>query len=137
MGQTKPSLFILWSTAFIAFSLHNVEELWLGLPYWNAQQPSLRWMAVIMPPRRFVLSVFILTGLVGLIAVIATWLSQKVSIIILHIFAWIMLLNAASHVMLSGLTQSLMPGSVTAVCILFPVMTWIVLQIRHSQSGNL
>ncbi|MDM7851275.1 HXXEE domain-containing protein [Pseudochrobactrum kiredjianiae] len=137
MKQTKSSLQILWGVAFIAFALHNFEELWCGLPYWSARQSSSTWMAAIMPPQRFVVSIAILTVLIMLIAVVSIWLSEKSSIIILRIFAWTMMLNATSHVIISGLTQSLMPGVVTAVCILFPVMALIILQIRHRQSGNL
>lgn len=129
-------MIVLWSAAFAAFTLHNIEELWFDLPRWSMQQPSLMWMAAIMPPQRFVHSIIVLSCLVILLATVSAWLSRKVRIMLLRLFAWIMVLNALSHMVLSGLTRSLMPGVLTAVVVILPVMTWIIAELRHKQNRN-
>lgn len=50
----------------------------------------------------------------------------------LRLFALVMLLNAGSHLALSLITASIMPGLVTALLVIVPVFGWIVLRAVDS-----
>lgn len=79
-----------------------------------------------MPRERFLFTAAGLTLLVLAMALAASLRPGRWTEPALQILAWVMLANAASHIGLSLLTGSVMPGVVSAVFILLPVMSWIV-----------
>ena len=110
----------------LAFLLHNGEEALADLPGWSEAHPQLGWMAAVMPRERFLIAAAGLTLLVLALALAASLRPGRWSEPVLQVLAWIMIVNATSHVALSLLTGSIMPGVISAVLILLPVMGWIV-----------
>ena len=126
-----------WAAASAAFFIHNAEEVLFGLPDWAAAHPQVGWIATAMPQQRFGAMVILLSVIVVALAVIGTLRPLRWTRFVLRLFASIMLLNAASHIELSLLTGSIMPGLWTAVVLLLPMMGWIAVRpapIPHGPS---
>lgn len=120
-----------WMAAVSAFLVHNIEEIVLDLPRWSAAHPALPWLAWMEQPGAFTLAVGVLSLAVGLCAIYAIATGPSWSGRALAIFSSIMLLNAASHVALSVMTSSPMPGVVTALLVITPVMLGVLWAIRR------
>jgi hypothetical protein len=117
-----------WPLAWAAFLLHNAEEVVFGLPAWSAAHAQVGWIAIAMPPQRFVIAVIALSVIV---TALALWGMLRPGIWpqrVLRLFAIIMLANAASHLALSLWSDSVMPGLWTALLLLVPVMGRIVVR---------
>ena len=126
-----------WAAASTAFLIHNAEELLFGLPDWATANPQVGWIATTMPEQRFATAVILLSMIVVALAVIGTLQPLSWTRFVLRLFAGIMLLNAASHIGLSLLAGSIMPGLWTALVLLLPVMGRIAvrpLPIPHAPS---
>ena len=115
-----------WAAAFLALLIHNAEELLLNLPAWAAAQPQWRWAAGVMPEGRFQAVVMVLTLLALLLAIVGTVRPTRWTEALLLLLAGVMLFNAATHIVVSLLARAAMPGVVTSVVLVLPVMLWIL-----------
>lgn len=111
---------------------HNAEESMLGLPSWVSAHPVLPWLGWMAAPGVFDIGVAVVSLLVGVLALYAIATGPSWSRLALRILAVVMLANAASHIVLSIGTGSLMPGCVTAIVVLAPVMVGVLWITRHS-----
>lgn len=118
-----PSLRRAWYIFIGIFTLHNAEEILLNLPKWAASHQAL--------PLTYSWAVFTsLAVALTLIAMGAGFLLEKRqsprSAPTLVLFSVLMGLNALSHIVLSLINQSFMPGVYTATLLLLPGCSWIV-----------
>lgn len=120
----------LWVAAILAFALHAGEEALSGLPQWATVHPLVPWMASMLSGDRFILVAGALTLVVLAVGGYAVAVRPGWSGLLLRVLAWVMLANAASHVVLSILTMSYMPGLVTAVLVLVPVFSFAAWRVR-------
>lgn len=126
-----------WLIATATFLIHNLEEAIAGLPAWEMVHPVLPWMNWMASGKAFLVALGVLSVGVSLTALVAACVRPGWSRIALRMLAIILLLNAASHLALSIVTRSLMPGVITALFIVFPVMLWIIWTTRTSSPrGN-
>lgn len=121
-----------WTAAAAAVLAHNAEESLLGLPGWVSAHPALPWLDWMAWPGAFDIGVAIVSLLVGVLALYAIATGPTWSRLALRVLAFVMLINAASHVGLSLMTASVMPGAVTALFVLAPVMGIVLWITRHS-----
>lgn len=121
-----------WTAAAAAVLAHNAEESVMGLPQWVSAHPVLPWLGWMASPGAFDIGVAVVSLAVGLLALYAIATGPSWSRMALRLLALVMLMNAASHVVLSVMATSLMPGAVTASVILAPVMTGVLWVTRHS-----
>lgn len=120
-----------WTAAAAAVLVHNAEESFLGLPGWVIAHPVLPWLDWMASPGAFDVGVAVVSLAVGLLALYAIATGPTWSRFALRALAVVMLINAASHVGLSLVTASVMPGSVTALFLLMPVMAAVLWITRH------
>lgn len=111
-----------WTATATAFLLHNVEEVVLNLPDWSASHPAPPWFSWMQQPGVFAIAVGALSLAVGCCAIYAIATGPSWSRWGLTLLATVMLLNAASHVGLSIMTSTLMPGVITATLVVAPAM---------------
>lgn len=120
-----------WMAAAAAFLVHNVEEVVLDLPVWSAAHPILPWLNWMEQPGAFPLAVGVLSLAVGSGAIYAIATGPSWSGWALACFAIVILINAASHVALSVMTSSLMPGVFTAGLVITPVMLGVLWAMKR------
>lgn len=107
------------------------EEVLLGLPAWGRARPD--YAMAIWSDTGFALVAILLVLAAILFALWCQRRPHRWQASILRLFALVMLLNTASHLALSLVTRSLMPGLVTALLVVLPVFLWVLLRpIRHS-----
>ncbi|MDP3740087.1 MAG: HXXEE domain-containing protein [Hyphomonadaceae bacterium] len=127
-----------WAAAMAAFLIHSVEEVALNLPAWVGAHPVLPWLGWMAPAGMFATVVGVLTAVVGGLAIYAMATAPRWSRRVLIVFAAVMLGNAASHIVLSAMTSSLMPGVATAGLVVVPVFAgvlWAVLRRAQPRAG--
>ena len=120
-----------WTAAAAAVLTHNAEESVYDLPGWAATHPVLPWLDWMASPGAFDIGVAVVSLAVGMLALYAIATGPSWSRLALRVLALVMLINAASHVGLSLATASVMPGSVTALFLLMPVMAVVLWITRH------
>lgn len=129
-----------WAAAMAAFLAHNVEEVVSDLPAWATAHPVLPWLGWMAPAGLFTAAVGAVTLAVGALALYAMTTAPRWGSWALAAFAVVMLLNAVSHIVLSVMTSTMMPGALTAMVVIVPVFAavlWAVLrraQPARSQS---
>jgi hypothetical protein len=127
-----------WAAGIAAFLVHNVEEVASDLPAWAVAHPVLLWLGWMAPAGWFAIAVGVLTLGVGGLALYAMSTAPRWSGWALVAFAVVMLANAASHIVLSVMTSSVMPGVVTAGLVIAPVFAgvlWAVLRRAPRADG--
>lgn len=120
-----------WIVSTAAFVIHNVEEAALGLPAWIRAHPVLPWLDWMAPEGAFHYTLGIVSLGVCTLALHAIFTGPTWSPLALQIFAIVMLLNAASHIALSAITASVMPGATTAALVILPVMAGVLHAVRQ------
>lgn len=104
----------LWFVTVAVFAVHNAEEYLRDLPSW-ASEHAPPWIAAVHSGQDgFGLAVGLLTLAALVVAVVATVIRPAWSAEVLVCFAIVLLVNAASHLALSVLSLSLMPGVLTS-----------------------
>jgi hypothetical protein len=114
-----------WAAAF-ALALHNGEEVLLGLPAWGRSHPD--YAMAIWSDTGFALVAMLLVLAAILFGLWCQFRPHRWQAPLLRLFAFVMLLNTGSHLALSLMTGSLMPGAVTALLVVPPVFLWILLR---------
>lgn len=104
----------LWFVTVALFAVHNAEEYLRDLPAW-AGEHAPPWIAAAHSGQAgFGLAVGLLTLAALVVAVVAAVLRPAWSTEVLVCFAFVLLVNAASHLALSVLSLSPMPGVFTS-----------------------
>lgn len=113
--RTLPGGLPLWWFVTVAvFAGHNAEEYLRDLPAW-ASESAPPWIAAFHSGQAgFGVAAGLLTLAALVVAVLAAALRPAWSGEVLACFAFVLLVNAASHTALSVLTLSLMPGVFTS-----------------------
>lgn len=120
-----------WAAAMVAFLAHNAEEVALDLPAWSESHTIIPWLGWMGPPGAFTIAIGLISLAVGAVALYAIATGPRWSRLALEIIAIVMLVNAATHVTLSVVTSTLMPGVVTAALVVAPVMTGVLWAVRR------
>ncbi len=117
---------LLWALAVGALALHNAEELLLGLTGWIAEHPWMPGRALHGDQAQFAISLAIVTAAVLAIAVVAVTTRAEWSAGALVGVAWALIINAGSHLLMTTVSWSLMPGTVSGALVLLPLGLLIV-----------
>lgn len=125
-SPSQRRLAVLWAAAIIALALHNAEEWLLGMTDWVAAHPWLPGQFLHGDQRQFGLALVIVTAAVLAIGVIAVTTRAKWSAETLVCVAYALIINAGSHLVISAVSWSLMPGVISGVLILLPLGLIIV-----------
>ncbi len=119
-------LALLWMATAGAVVLHNAEEWLLGMTGWIARQSWLPGHSLHGDQSRFALVLAIVTGAVLALAVTAVVVQPRWSAEVLVCVAYALVINGVSHVVLSLLSWSVMPGVVTGVVVLLPLGVLVI-----------
>lgn len=120
-APTQGRLTTLWVLMVVALALHNLEEWLLDMADWMSEHPWLPGRSLHGDPTQFALALMIVTVVILLIAVVAVVFQPDWSAEVLTCLSYALMINAASHLGLSVLSASLMPGAITGVLILIPL----------------
>lgn len=112
---------LLWALAVGALVLHNAEELLFGLTGWIAEHPWMPGRALHGDQAQFAIALAIVTAAVLAIAIVAVTTRAGWSTGALLSVAWALIINAGSHLMMSAMSWSLMPGTVSGALVLLPL----------------
>lgn len=114
-----------------AFVLQNLEEC-LWLPNWAAQHvPAL-------PPitqAQFAVATALLTTIAATFLALIPLLKSKLGTMFAALIAGALLANAMTHVLLSLLTLSLMPGAISGIFLQGPAAAWVLAGLGLKQRG--
>lgn len=120
-GVGNHRLALLWSATAIAVVLHNAEEWLLGMTGWIAGHPWLPGGSLHGDPAEFALVLAIVTLAVLGLAAVAVVTRPRWSATVLVCLAYALMVNGASHALLSLLSWSPMPGLISGVVLLLPL----------------
>ena len=116
----------LWMLTVAALALHNAEEWWLRLTEWIADH---RWMpggALHGDQAQYGLALIIVTVAVLAIATVAVVTRAAWSSEVLVCVSYALIINAASHLVLSLATWDLMPGTISGILLLVPLGLFVI-----------
>lgn len=137
--RQRQELRICWLLFLVTFAIHNAEEAIFRMPEWLATHGFFP-----IPTEYETVAIIINYSLLLILtiaaAIVAYLLEKKQtpkSASYLEIFAYIMLINAFSHIGLSLYIGGIMPGLVTSVVLLLPVCGYIVVQMRKMKRSLL
>lgn len=124
--KVKDRHLVLWAATAGAVVLHNVEEWLLDMTGWIATQPWFPGRSLHGDQAEFAVVLAIVTTAVLAIAVIAVAFRPRWSAEVLVCVAYALMVNGASHVLLSLLSWSPMPGVISGSVVLLPVGALLV-----------
>ncbi|MEU3273066.1 HXXEE domain-containing protein [Saccharomonospora sp. NPDC006951] len=119
-------LALLWLAMAGAVVLHNVEEWLLDMTGWIAAHPWLPGRAWHGDREEFAVVLAIVTAAVLAIAAAAVAIRPGWSAEVLACVAYALMVNGASHVVLSLLSWSPMPGVFSGIVVLAPLGALVV-----------
>lgn len=119
-------LALLWTALVAALVLHNLEELLFDMAGWFARQPRLPGSVLYENAAQFAMALLVVTVAVTVLAGIAVAVRPAWSAEVLVGLAYALMINAGSHLALSVVSWSLMPGVITGVVILVPLGRYVV-----------
>lgn len=116
----------LWAAVAGAVVAHNAEEWLLNMTGWIADHPWLPGRSLHGDQPQFALVLAIVTATVVGIAVVAVVARPRWSAEALVCVAYALMVNGASHLVLSLLSWSVMPGVISGVAVLLPLGVFVV-----------
>ncbi|MBL8514082.1 MAG: HXXEE domain-containing protein [Betaproteobacteria bacterium] len=117
----------------MVFAAHNLEETLAFANGWVIHRfPQLAWTAERWP--LFAAFAFALTLVVGLVAWTYRQRPER-SAVLLRVFLWVMLTNAAWHIGVSVYAHSFAPGVATAVALILPVYACFLYRLSKCARG--
>lgn len=119
-------LAMLWMATAGAVVVHNAEEQLFGLTGWIADHPWLPGRGLHGDAAQFGLVLAIVTAAVLAIAITAVVARPLWSAEVLTCVAYALMVNGASHALLSLLSWSVMPGALSGVAVLLPLGAFII-----------
>ena len=120
-GLSDRRLSTLWMATAGTVVLHNVEGWLFYVTGWVAAHPGLPGRAMHGGPDQFAVALVIVTATVLILAAAAVVFRPRWSAETLTYVAHAIIINGASHIILSIMTWSLMPGVITGVILLLPL----------------
>ncbi|WP_147918128.1 HXXEE domain-containing protein [Ruania zhangjianzhongii] len=123
---TPRRLGLLWALMVSGLALHNAEEWLFGLTGWMADHPWLPGRSLHGDQAQFAIALAIVTAAVLVIALIAVATRARWSEGVLVSVAYALMINAGSHVVLSVVSWSLMPGTLSGALLLLPLGLLVV-----------
>ncbi len=118
-----------WALFITVFVLHNCEEVFRNLPGWSRQHELF---GLFPNAASFTLATVMLTAGAAITGYVLQRNRSRKSPVVLQVFCCIMLFNAASHILGSLYTHTVMPGVLTAIVLIVPAYSWLLLQL-HSK----
>lgn len=116
---------VLWALMVSGLALHNAEEWLFGLTGWMADHPWLPGRSLHGDQAQFAMALTMVTAAVLIIALIAVATRARWSEGVLVSVAYALMINAGSHVVLSVVSWSLMPGTLSGALVLLPLGLFI------------
>ncbi|MEE6282385.1 HXXEE domain-containing protein [Georgenia sp. MJ170] len=116
----------LWSAAVGALALHNTEEWLLDMTGWIADHPWLPGRSLHGDQAQYAVALIIITVAALVTAVVAVTARADWSAEVLVCVAYALMINAASHLVVSVASWSLMPGAISGTLVLLPLGLAIV-----------
>lgn len=114
-------LTLLWTACVAAVALHNIEEWLLDMTGWMGAREWLPGSSLHGDQGRYAVALVIVTlALLG-VAILAVVSRAGWSAEVLTCVGYVLLANAASHLLLSVVAGSIMPGAVTGALVLMPL----------------
>ena len=117
----RASLATWWALSVAALAVHNTEEWLLDMTGWVAGHPWLPGRSLHGAQDRFVLALLIVTATVLVTAVGAVTRQPAWSAEVLTCVACALVVNGASHIVVSVVSWDLMPGTITGTLLLLPL----------------
>ncbi|HBZ44937.1 MAG TPA: hypothetical protein DEO85_12980 [Maritimibacter sp.] len=110
-----------YNAVAIAFLAHSVEEL-AGLPAWVASLPvSVAITQAQMSNAIIWLAILVIVVMIFARSTVVAWIQVAATVV-----AGALLANVVSHVALSAITWSYMPGTGTALLLVFPAAGYLI-----------
>lgn len=128
---------LLWAAVAAAVVLHNTEEWLLNMTGWIAEHQWLPGRSLHGDQTEFAFVLAIVTTAVLVLALTAIATRPPWSAEVLVCLTWALIVNAISHIVLSLLSGSLMPGLLSGSSILLPVgayLLWRLPPVRWTPS---
>jgi hypothetical protein len=119
-------LALLWAAAAAAVVLHNAEEWLLNMTGWIAGHQWLPGRSLHGDQTEFALVLAIVTAAVLALALTATATRPPWSAAMLLCLTWALIVNGISHIVLSLLSGSLMPGVLSGSTVLLPLGAYLI-----------
>lgn len=135
---TSRRLAAFWAATVLALAVHNAEEWLLGMTGWMAAHPWTPGRFLHGDQQQFALALVIVTAAVLTIGVVAVSTRAKWSAETLVCIAYVQIINAGSHLVVSVVSWSVMPGVITGVLVLLPlglIITRALPPVRWSRSA--
>lgn len=129
LHQTSPTqapkpaagrLVVLWIAGVLAVTLHNLEEWLFDMTGWMATHDRLPGSSLHGDQDRYAAALVLVTLALLAVAIVALAARATWSAGVLVCVGYVLLANASSHVLMSLVAGSLMPGVVTGVLVLVP-----------------
>lgn len=111
---------LLWVATAGVVLLHNCEEWLLDMTGWIAGQTWIPGHSLHGDGSEFLLVLLLVTIVVLAVSAIAVLARPSWSAEVLVCLAYALVVNGMSHIVLSVVSQSVMPGAITAVAVLLP-----------------
>ncbi len=117
-------------TWFLAFALHNAEELWLNMPAWSAAKIAFlpHWTGVAFFAAIVALDVAALLVVLAVIFYRQKWAKWVAMVFIAATFV-----NVFSHAAMSWLVGAYMPGLATSLLLILPADIWAWRELRQEK----
>lgn len=122
----EPNLTVLWLSVAASIVLHNSEEWLLDMTGWIADHPWLPGRSLHGDQAEIALLLALVAAAVVGLSLTAVILKPPWSAEVLVCVAYALMVNAASHSVLSLLSVSMMPGVITGLLVLLPLGLLIV-----------
>lgn len=138
VGASHRRLALLWATTAAVVMLHNTEEWLFNMTGWIAEHPWLPGRSLHGDQTEFAFVLAIVTIAVAAIAVTAIVFRPRWSTEVLACVAYALMANGASHLVLSLLSWSPMPGVFSGAIFLLPfgaIVVWVVPPVRWTISN--
>lgn len=127
-----------WVALISALGLHNAEEWIRDLPTWSAASTIVLEFLAADVHRGFGLALALVTLVPAIGAIVIRRAAPMTEPMWLAILAWVLIVNALWHVVLSLVTWTLMPGVVTAIALLLPVSVHVLASLPvHRTRGRI
>ena len=123
---SERGLALLWVGVAAAVALHNAEEWLLGMTGWIAEHPWLPGASLHGDQDQFALVLALVTAAVLALTVTALTRRPRWSAEVLACAAYVLMANGISHLVLSLLSWSPMPGVLSGTAVLLPLGALLV-----------
>jgi hypothetical protein len=118
---SRERLRLLWSATSVAVVLHSAEEWSTDMTGWISRRPWLPAAEMHEGNQEFTLVLALVTAALLALAALAVVARPRWSSDVLVCVLWALMANAAGHAVLSLLSWSVMPGTISGVAVIMPL----------------